>query len=214
MKNVLIGLIAVGALIAGALIAVNLSQPKETQYAKLYPQGRQLSDVNLTDQHGATINTEWFANKWTLTFVGYTFCPDICPTTLAELKSIYPQLSGIDSEFPIQVLFLSVDPNRDTVPRLKEYVDFFNPEFAAATAEHKYLFPVVRSMGMMYSITDSTDNPNYLVDHSASVVIINPKAQVVGRFVPIHEPGQIAISDGTQILTDMPVIIDNYRKAS
>ena len=210
MKNLILIILAIVGLAGGVFLASHLSQPAQAQFAQIYPQARALSEVNLTNQHGETIDAKWFEGKWTLTFVGYTYCPDICPTTLAELKSIYPQLKELSSEYPVQVLFLSVDPKRDTVPRLKEYVDFFNPEFTAATAEHKYLFPVVRAMGMMYSISDSTENNDYLVDHSASVVIISPKAQVVGRFVPVHEPGKIAISDGEQILTDMPIVIGNY----
>ncbi|UAA38874.1 SCO family protein [Paraneptunicella aestuarii] len=212
MKNILLILLAIIGLAGGVYLANHLNQPQDPQFAQLYPQARALNDVHLTNQHGELIDAKWFEGKWTLTFVGYTYCPDICPTTLAELKSIYPQLKQIESEFPVQILFLSVDPKRDTIPRLKEYVDFFNPEFIAATAEHKFLFPVVRAMGMMYSMSDSTENNDYLVDHSASIVIINPDAQVVGRFVPVNEPGKIAISDGEQILADMPIVIGNYHK--
>lgn len=212
MKNILLILIAIIGLAGGLYLANHLNQPQDPKFAQIYPQPRALNDVHLTNQHDELIDTKWFEGKWTLTFVGYTYCPDICPTTLAELKSIYPQLKQIESEFPIQILFLSVDPKRDTIPRLKEYVDFFNPEFIAATAEHKFLFPVVRAMGMMYSMSDSTENNDYLVDHSASIVIISPDAQVIGRFVPVNEPGKIAISDGEQILADMPIVIGNYHK--
>jgi protein SCO1/2 len=62
-------------------------------------------------------------------------------------------------------------------------------------------------MGMMYSMSESTDNPNYLVDHSSSVVVINPKAQVVGRFKPDFVAGQLPISEGQKILEDMPAIM-------
>ena len=214
MKPIVIATTLVMALLAGVLVAVKVTQPKAIQFAKLYPQERELPTINLIDHNGERLATAWFNDQWTLVFVGYTFCPDICPTTLAELKSIYPQLSAIDSNHPIQVLFLSVDPKRDSTHRLKEYIEFFSHDFFAATAEHRDLFPAVRAMGMMYSMVDSTDSNDYLVDHSASVVIINPKAQVVGRFVPIYEPDRIAISDGAQILADMPVIIANYHKTS
>lgn len=217
MKNILLVLIAVFGVAAGVWFANDLMVPKEPQYARLYPQARALTDVNLTDQNGEVIDTDWFKNKWTLTFVGYTFCPDICPTTLGELKGIYPKLKALQSEHPIEVLFLSVDPKRDTVPRIKEYIDFFHPEFHAATAEHKYLFPVVRAMGMMYSISDSTENNDYLVDHSASVVVIDPNGNVMGRFTPptpnLNEPptGRLMVSDGAQILADMPVLISQFK---
>lgn len=216
MKNIFLALIAVTGIAAGVWFANQFMAPQEPQYARLYPQARALKDVNLTDHNGNTIDAEWFRNKWTLTFVGYTYCPDICPTTLGELKGIYPQLKAMDSDHPVEVLFLSVDPNRDTVPRIKEYIEFFNPEFHAATAEHKFLFPVVRSMGMMYSISDSTENNDYLVDHSASVVVIDPNGNVMGRFTPPmpdpNEPptGKLLVSDGEQILADMPILISKF----
>ena len=144
---------------------------------------------------------------WSLVFVGYTYCPDICPTTLAELKSIYPELQKIPSDYPIQIVLLSVDPKRDIPERLNEYINFFHPDFIAVSGEHSQLFPLVRAMGMMYSMSESTDNPNYLVDHSSSVVVVNPKAQVVGRFKPEFVVGKLPISEGQKILADMPAII-------
>jgi protein SCO1/2 len=102
---------------------------------------------------------------------------------------------------------MSVDPKRDTPERLNEYINFFHPDFVAVSGEHSQLFPTVRAMGMMYSMSESTDNPDYLVDHSSSVVVINPKAQVIGRFKPDFAPGKLPVSDGTKILADLPFVI-------
>lgn len=207
MKNTLVGIVAFIALIVGLFVATRIAPPGASpEFLQAYPEPRQLAPVQLTSHKGNVLNNEWFKEKWTLAFVGYTYCPDICPTTLAELKGAYPKLQAIDSEYPINVLFLSVDPKRDTQERLDEYIQFFNPEFTAATAEHKELFPLVRSMGMAYAIVDSTDKPDYLVDHSASVVLINPNGHVVGRFRPHHEPGKLAISSMEQIIQDMKII--------
>lgn len=209
-QNAVVGVVALIALILGVVIALKISPPQssEPQYLQLYPQARALSDFELYDQDGNTLTNDNLRNHWTLAFVGYTFCPDICPTTLAELKRIYPELKKIPAEIPLQVLFLSVDPGRDTQPRLNEYIQFFNPEFVAASGDHSQLFPLVRSMGMMYAMSDNTENPNYLVDHSASVVVINPQAHVIGRFKPHLAPGELAISDGEQILADMPLLLN------
>ena len=208
-QNVLVGIIAAVALALGILIALNVSPPQSDapKFMQVYPQAREIKDFVLHDQHGDLVDKQRLQNRWTLAFVGYTFCPDICPTTLAELKRIYPELAEMPANHPLQILFLSVDPGRDTQERLLEYVNFFNPEFIAATGEHAQLFPLVRSMGMMYAMADDTSNPNYLVDHSASVVVVNPQAQVVGRFKPQLEPGKLAISDGDQILADMPLLL-------
>lgn len=210
MKNIFVIVVAVVALAAGSWFATSTMVVPEPQFARLFPQPRALANVELATQNGESISPEWFRDKWTLTFVGYTYCPDICPTTLGDLKGIYPQLQQIDSEYPIEVLFISVDPKRDSLDRLKEYIDFFHPQFHAATGEHKQLFPLVRSMGMMYEIAGATENNDYLVNHSGAVVIINPDGHVIGRFKPVNELGKVPISDTEQILLDMPVLIKRF----
>lgn len=216
MTKLQAGLVAFVALVIGVLVALNISPPatnignSKPQHLSVYPQPRALPDFILRDHNDATFNRDALVDHWSLVFVGYTYCPDICPTTLAELKSIYPQLQDIPTDFPIQVVLLSVDPKRDTSERLNEYINFFDPEFIAASGEHAQLFPLVRAMGMMYSMSESTDNPDYLVDHSSSVVVVNPKAQVMGRFKAEFVAGKLPVSEGQKILADMPAIITNY----
>ena len=208
MSRGVVAVILFAALAAGIYLALYISPPQTSvSHLRLYPQPRALSDVALTDQHGQAFTEQRLQGKWTLTFLGYTYCPDICPTTLAELNTIYPKLKALPNGDDIQVLFISVDPNRDSSERLHEYVNYFNEEFIAASGGHEVLFPLVRSMGMMYSLSESTSNPDYLVDHSASIVVINPQGQVIGRFMPENEPGQLPIAKGQQILADMPIIM-------
>lgn len=205
------GIIALVALAIGIILASNVSPAKyaEPQHVRLYPQPRALPDFELVDQHNQAYTKANLLEHWSLLFVGYTYCPDICPTTLAELKGIYPELQKIPSDYPIQVVLMSVDPKRDTPERLNEYINFFNPEFSAVSGEHAQLFPLVRAMGMMYSMVESTDTPDYLVDHSSSVVLVNPKAQVVGRFKPDFVVGQLPVSEGQKILADMPALVNH-----
>ncbi|MFC3122585.1 SCO family protein [Agaribacter flavus] len=190
-------------------VAKPLPLSERTQYLHWYPEPRQITEFNITQHNQSPMNKQSLIGKWTLAFVGYTFCPDICPVTLAEINKVYPELKALAADSPLQVWFLSVDPKRDTIERLNEYVSYFNPDFVAATGDHEQLFPLVRSMGMMYSMTTNSDDPNYLVDHSASIVVINPEAKVVGRFKPVHEPGKIATSDMQQILNDMPLLLSS-----
>ena len=214
----LTGIVAGLALVLGIVAAVyiappDVNQPKslqaQTQYMGWYPQARALHQFALTKHDDSPMTNQDLMGKWTLGFVGYTYCPDICPTTLAELNTVYPQLQKLENADKLQVWFLSVDPKRDTPERLNEYINYFNPDFVASTGSHDQLFPLVRSMGMMYALSDSTDAPNYLVDHSASIVVINPKGQVVGRFKPVHEPGKLAVSDVDQIIQDLPVLLNS-----
>lgn len=209
MSKLQAGLIAFIALVIGIVVALTIAPPSadKTQHVSLYPQARAMPDFQLVDHNNQAFTSKNLMEHWSLVFVGYTYCPDICPTTLAELKGIYPELQKIPSDFPIQIVLLSVDPKRDTPKRLNEYINFFHSDFIAVTGEHPQLFPLVRAMGMMYSMSESTDNPNYLVDHSSSVVVVNPKAQVVGRFKPEFIVGQLPVSEGQKILVDMPAIV-------
>lgn len=217
MQNKWIGLVLVAVFCLGIYAALVISPPgggdsgqnlqDKTEHMNWFPQERALFDFTLTTHEGNTFGVKDLQGKWTLAFVGYTFCPDICPVTLAEIKKVYPELLASVKQTPLQIWFLSVDPKRDTVARLNEYINFFNPEFIATTGPHDQLFPLVRSMGMMYSLSESTDNPNYLVDHSASIVVINPRGNVVGRFKPKQVVGQLAISDMEQIAADVPILL-------
>ncbi|MFC3093904.1 SCO family protein [Alteromonas sediminis] len=214
-QKTIVGIVAAIALIAGIIASVYVSPPGDIsavgdrpEYMQVYPAPRALSDFTLTQHTGAPFTVENLKQHWTLAFIGYTYCPDICPVTMSALAGIYPELKEMEGNAPIQVVFISVDPNRDSIERLSEYIGFFNSEFIAVTGEHAQLFPMVRSMGMMYAISESTDNPNYLVDHSGSVVVINPQGNVVGRFKPEVKAGQLSISDVDQIKADMPAIID------
>ena len=214
-QRTIVGIVAVVALVIGVIASMYIAPPgnvtavgDQPQYLQKYPSPRTLEPFALMTQSGEPFNNASLQDKWTLAFLGYTFCPDICPVTLSALARVYPQLKQMQTSAPIQVVFISVDPKRDTQERLAEYMGFFNSEFVGVTGAHADLFPLVRNMGMMYAIADSTDKPNYLVDHSASVVVINPKGQVIGRFKPELKPGELAISDVDKIVADMPTIVD------
>lgn len=209
--------LAIFAISLGIYLAITIAPPgfnertlqQKTQHMQWYPQPRKLADFTLETHKSQPMTNADLLDKWTLVFVGYTFCPDICPVTLAKINTIYPQLKTHVDESDLQVWFLSVDPNRDTTARLNEYIGFFNSDFLASTGPHSVLFPLVRSMGMMYSLTESTDDPNYLVDHSGSIAVINPEGNLVGRFKPKHVPGQLAMSDADQLLADVPLLLKN-----
>ena len=210
MSRLQAGLIAFVALVFGVVVAINIAPPsadRQTQHVSLYPQARALPNFQLIDHNNQPFTSAKLIGHWSLVFVGYTYCPDICPTTLADLKNVYPELQKIPTDSPIQVILLSVDPKRDTSERLNDYINFFHSDFIAVSGEHSQLFPLVRAMGMMYSMSESTDNPNYLVDHSSSVVVVSPKAQVIGRFKPEFVVGKLPISEGQKILADMPAIM-------
>jgi protein SCO1/2 len=138
MSKLQSGLIALIALVIGVVMAIYISPPgavNKTQHVSLYPQVRALPDFQLVDHKNKTFTAEDLRGYWSLVFVGYTFCPDICPTTMAELKGIYPELQKIPSDFPVQIVLLSVDPKRDTPERLNEYINFFHSDFIGVSGE-------------------------------------------------------------------------------
>lgn len=158
----------------------------------LFPAPRKLAPFTLTDQHGEPFSNLQLANKWSLFFIGYTSCPDVCPTTMGKLTAAYPELL---KDIDLQIIFLSVDPQRDTQDKLLSYMDFFNPEFTAVTGEHSQLFPLTRDLGFVYAMVG--EGSNYQVDHSASMALISPE----GNKIAIIKPKSSTPGTLPQILT-------------
>ena len=214
-QKTLVGVVLALAFVAGIWAAINVAPPEsnlgtqaeQATYFQHYPQRRALPSFTLYRGDEGELTTQDLKDQWTLVFLGYTFCPDVCPTTMASLNQIYPQIQKIDSDYPVRIMFLSVDPERNTPERLASYKSHFNEEFIAASGGHDQLFPLVRSFGLMYSMPQSTDQESYLVDHSASIILVGPDAEVVGRFKPQATPGKLAVADPKHILSDLPAII-------
>lgn len=205
-RNLTYLLLAIAAVVAGGLSYKLWQQPAEPKSALVYPQARNLQEFQLVDQHGQPTGREQLYQQWTLAFVGYTYCPDICPLTLAKLAGVQPELAAMVKE-PLKVWFISVDPQRDSVEQLNNYVNYFQqPAVLGLTAGHDQLFPFVRQLGLMYALNSNAEG-NYLVDHSASVVLINPQGQLVAMFKPEMAIGQVPVIDTKQLLADFPLVL-------
>ena len=135
-----------------------------------------VADFNLYNQHAQVINKSAFAGKWSLLFFGYTYCPDVCPTTLAEMNRVAADVTG--SEF--QVVLVSVDPERDNAAVLKNYIEYFNPKFQAWSGELPQLEGLARQLHIFFQKQPYGDS--YLMDHSSQVVLVNPQGEYVGFF--------------------------------
>lgn len=150
--------------------------------------------------------------KWTLFFVGYTYCPDVCPSTLADLDRIYPSLAN-DQNTTTQVVFISVDPNRDKAEQLADYVHYFNKAFIGVTSTHKQLWPFVTQLGLIYSLVEEGETDDfYLVDHSASIVLINPEGEFHATFKSTINAQGINHVDMDLMVEDIKAIQANYQK--
>lgn len=184
-RTFLVSVIAVIlATVLGVLIA-QLLPSTETERANfkqagivVFPEPRTLPVLELQGSDGQNYQTNQLADdKWQLIFFGYTFCPDICPTTLAELKRIKNQLPESVQQ-QLQILMVTVDPERDSAQQLQAYLAFFDPQFLGLTGE----LPTIQLLSNATSIPfvpGDTSKPHYSVDHSGNLALINPHGQQV-----------------------------------
>ena len=139
----------------------------------LLPQSRQLPDLKMLDQEGQPVAVNQLKDKWSLLFFGYTFCPDICPTTLAQLRQIKSELPNEQVD-KLQIVLVSVDPNRDTPQQLKQYLSYFDPEFKGLTATSLDDLQKLANAVSIPFIPADTSKPNYTVDHSGNLALLGP----------------------------------------
>jgi protein SCO1/2 len=138
----------------------------------LLPQSRNVPDLKMTDQDGQPVSLDSLKDKWTLLFFGYTFCPDICPTTLAQLRQIKSELpkEAVDK---LRIVLVSVDPNRDTPQQLKTYLGYFDKQFVGLTAPVDSIQKLANAVSIPFIPAD-TSKPNYTVDHSGNLALLGP----------------------------------------
>ena len=164
-------------------------------------QARALPEFELVDHRRQKLTPEQLKGQWSLMFFGYTHCPDICPIGLQTMSDMVAAIDDSDVSSNLQVYFVSVDPERDSPEILADYVTYFNPDFAGATAELDKLTPLTRSLGIAHQLRNKTEgNPVYDVDHSAAIVLINPRAEYAGLFG--------APQDAQAMARDMTLIIE------
>ncbi|MDB6049096.1 MAG: cytochrome c oxidase assembly protein [Pseudomonas sp.] len=138
----------------------------------LLPTSRSIPDLKMTDQDGKTVSIDELKGKWTMLFFGYTFCPDICPTTLAQLRQIKSELPK-EVLGKLQIVLVSVDPNRDTPQQLKQYLGYFDPSFMGLTAPVDVIAKLANAVSIPFIPAD-TSKPNYTVDHSGNLALLGP----------------------------------------
>jgi protein SCO1/2 len=144
-----------------------------------------ITDVRLVDKTGQALGNDYFKGKWTLVFFGYTNCPDVCPSTLMELTLLKKSLHTHAEQGPYQYLFVTVDPQRDSLARIREYVEYFDPQFNAAAGDITRIKQFESIFGASHLYAKHTaDDVHYNVAHSAEIYIVDPDANYVARFLP------------------------------
>ncbi|NVK24900.1 MAG: SCO family protein [Gammaproteobacteria bacterium] len=204
-EKLILAVTAIFALIGGVYFYQINSDVNYSNLVQVYEQEREIKPFTLIDETDQPFTNEELKDKWSLVFLGYLSCPDICPMTMAKLSGLLPKLNEV-SEQPVQVLLVSVDPQRDTVEKRAQYVNYFHKDIKGLGAQHKDLYPFVTNLGLMYSIP-SSDQENYYVDHSASVVLINPHGRISAIFKPEISVGKVPTIDTQLLLSDFSSLI-------
>ena len=141
---------------------------------------RNFGEIALIDHKGKPFTRASLEGRWSLVFFGFTYCPDICPTTMTFLNELMASLEGTEVE-DTRVVMVSVDPARDTVEQLADYVPYFNPEFTGVTGEFLEIHRFATALNTPFRKVPG-QGEDYQVDHSANVVLINPKGDYHGFF--------------------------------
>lgn len=165
------------------------------QAVKLFPQPRELPAYSLQQSDGTRLVPGELKGHWTLVFLGFTHCPDICPTTLAELAQAQKQWAALPDPTRPRVLFVSVDPERDSADRIGEYAHGFHRDTLAATGDIPALEAFARSLSLVFMKVPAADGApadQYSVDHSAALAVLDPQGRMAGVLQPPFEPAKIA----------------------
>ncbi len=206
MFNRTIGLILLIALAAGlGLFAAQrfFAAPSpeqggwpQTRTATMYPAPRPIENFSLRQADGTELTLEELQGHWTLVFLGFTFCPDVCPTTLAELAKAQTQWEALPLRTRPRVLLVSVDPQRDTPELLHGYARGFHADTLSATADPEVLEDFATSIGFVFMKVPGPNveqNPNdYTMDHSSGIALLDPQGRVAGLIRAPLDPALIA----------------------
>ena len=155
------------------------------QVMTLFPDPKPLTAFALTDHQNRVFDLLRLKGKWSFLFFGFTHCPDICPTTLALLARVNENIAkntvGAEN---VQFVFVSVDPNRDTMANLRQYVSHFDPTFLGVTGEDTQIGNLAGQLGAAYKVSITPGLEDYPVNHTAAVFLLDPQARYHAVFTP------------------------------
>lgn len=182
----LLGVWIVGLALAGGWIFWEFSQGGKASVG---------GPFTLTDQDGRTVTSDSLKGKPTLIYFGFTYCPDVCPTSLLLMETAIERL-GPDAAQKVNLVFITIDPERDTPQLLKGYVPNFGPTFIGLTGTPQQIADVARAYRVYYQKVPGKDGGPYLMDHSSIVYLLDRNGRVVSFFTHEAKAEQIAAAVG------------------
>lgn len=200
MTTVHRALIAVAAGIALAVVAWVLVLPRFQPHVftgTVIQSQTPAPDIALATSTGGTASLRDFEDQVVVVYFGYTFCPDVCPTTLSTLKKAVDELGGKSDD--VQVVMVSVDPARDTPETLREYLGFFDPDFLGMTGSEDDIASVATVYGVFFQAEPGTADTGYLVSHTARLMVIDRDG-----YLKLVMPGEVTVD---QLVSDLEYLL-------
>jgi protein SCO1/2 len=192
IRRTLLSIAGFISLILGLLAASYLSPKSLTtdQFRELgfykFDTARVIDDFSLVNDAGDKVTLDSLKGQWSLLFFGFTYCPDVCPTTLSVLNDAISKM-----ENPPQVIMVSVDPQRDTPEVLANYVPRFNPAFGGYTGEFNEIVSLATQVNVAFGKVPGPEPGTYQVEHSVSIVVVNPDGHYAGFIKAPHNAQNI-----------------------
>ena len=197
-RNILVAIVLGLALVAGIFVASRTQEPAAPTSALILPEPNALPEFSLVDQHGRPVDRSVFNGQWDLVFFGFTHCPDICPATLQILATATATLAEQGQSPLPRIVLVSVDPERDTPELMGRYVDYFGAGNLGITGSLAEIQKLTSGLGIYFQKQDS-ESENYVVDHSAAVLLVDPE----GRFSALFS-GPHRVDD---YVHDLPIVM-------
>jgi len=167
----------------------------------LLPRERAIPPLELVDQDGQRFDTRSLQGRWHILFFGFTTCPDICPTTLSDMRRLFSQLPK-ETRNQLQLVLITADPARDTPQQLKTYLDYYRGGFNGLTGDMEQLQRLSRALGLPFVPASETQG-DYSVSHSGNLALVGPDGTLRGH---IRAPLQL---EGLRRM--LPQIVDTAR---
>jgi protein SCO1/2 len=184
-------ILVVGLVVLVAAMFMVPRAPGPMSAATVLTESRALPAVDLIDAHGSRLGLDAFRGRFTLLYFGFTQCPDVCPLTLKALADARAQVAARAPQAVPQVVFVSVDPERDTPAAIAEYLGHFDESFVGATGADTRLAPLVAALGVTVEKHHHGDD-HYSVTHNDTVYVIGPGAELVAIASGPHDPATLA----------------------
>lgn len=180
----MIAAVALAVILAGTWLGITYQDNESrgtllpSRVMTLFPDPKPLTGFALTDHQHQVFDVSRLKGKWSFLFFGFTHCPDVCPTTLAILARARENIekNGVGAE-DVQFIFISVDPNRDTIDLLKQYVGHFHKTFIGVTGDDSQISKLASQLGAAYQVSITPGSNDYPVNHTSAVFLVDPQAR-------------------------------------